>query len=248
MGASTPHFALQIRNRIRNLIAGLPPDHPARRRGRARDRPARRARARRRAARRRSRSTSSRHSAESDATAPERSDLRPRASGRALHWAPERLPRPARPLGRAPRSTGPDPEPDADARRPAHLRALVAARPRPRRQGRARPGHGGRAPDRPPAARRSPPATACSTWPAAPATSRATSRVRRARPGLVVGLDVSETMLARAVEDTAGGLANRSPTCAATRRSCRSATRASTRSAASPRCTCSRTRCARSIA
>jgi hypothetical protein len=30
MGASTPHFALQIRNRIRNLIAALPPDHPAR--------------------------------------------------------------------------------------------------------------------------------------------------------------------------------------------------------------------------
>jgi hypothetical protein len=30
MGASTPHFALQIRNRIRTLIAGLPPDHPAR--------------------------------------------------------------------------------------------------------------------------------------------------------------------------------------------------------------------------
>jgi hypothetical protein len=30
MGASTPHFALQIRNRIRNLIAGLPTDHPAR--------------------------------------------------------------------------------------------------------------------------------------------------------------------------------------------------------------------------
>ena len=30
MGASTPHFALHIRNRIRNLIAGLPPDHPAR--------------------------------------------------------------------------------------------------------------------------------------------------------------------------------------------------------------------------
>jgi hypothetical protein len=29
-GASTPHFALQIRNRIQNLIAGLPPDHPAR--------------------------------------------------------------------------------------------------------------------------------------------------------------------------------------------------------------------------
>jgi hypothetical protein len=30
MGASTPHFALQIRNRIVNLIAGLPPSHPAR--------------------------------------------------------------------------------------------------------------------------------------------------------------------------------------------------------------------------
>jgi hypothetical protein len=29
-GASTPHFALQIRNRIRNLIEGLPEDHPAR--------------------------------------------------------------------------------------------------------------------------------------------------------------------------------------------------------------------------
>jgi hypothetical protein len=30
MGASTPHFALQIRNRIKTLIADLPPDHPAR--------------------------------------------------------------------------------------------------------------------------------------------------------------------------------------------------------------------------
>jgi hypothetical protein len=30
MGASTPHFALQIRNRIATLIAGLPPDHSAR--------------------------------------------------------------------------------------------------------------------------------------------------------------------------------------------------------------------------
>ena len=29
-GPATPHFALQIRNRIRNLIWGLPPDHPAR--------------------------------------------------------------------------------------------------------------------------------------------------------------------------------------------------------------------------
>src|SRR3954469_9318685 len=30
MGASTPHFALQLRNRIRTLIRGLPKDHPAR--------------------------------------------------------------------------------------------------------------------------------------------------------------------------------------------------------------------------
>jgi hypothetical protein len=30
MGASTPHFALQIRNRIARLISGLPADHPAR--------------------------------------------------------------------------------------------------------------------------------------------------------------------------------------------------------------------------
>jgi hypothetical protein len=33
MGASTPHFSLQIRNRIQTLIAGLPEDHPARREG-----------------------------------------------------------------------------------------------------------------------------------------------------------------------------------------------------------------------
>jgi hypothetical protein len=30
MGASTPHFALQLRNRIRTLIAPLPPGHEAR--------------------------------------------------------------------------------------------------------------------------------------------------------------------------------------------------------------------------
>jgi len=30
MGSSTPHFALQLRNRIRKLIAPLPPDDPAR--------------------------------------------------------------------------------------------------------------------------------------------------------------------------------------------------------------------------
>lgn len=30
MGASTPHFALQLRNRIARLVDGLPADHPAR--------------------------------------------------------------------------------------------------------------------------------------------------------------------------------------------------------------------------
>ncbi|MGA2009737.1 MAG: hypothetical protein ABSH51_04245 [Solirubrobacteraceae bacterium] len=30
MGASTPHFALQLRERIRTLIRGLPDGHPAR--------------------------------------------------------------------------------------------------------------------------------------------------------------------------------------------------------------------------
>ncbi|HEX5145418.1 MAG TPA: hypothetical protein VFV85_00240 [Conexibacter sp.] len=30
MGASTPHFALQLRERIRRLIRELPSDHPAR--------------------------------------------------------------------------------------------------------------------------------------------------------------------------------------------------------------------------
>jgi hypothetical protein len=30
MGASTPHFALQLRNRIAKLIRPLPPNHPAR--------------------------------------------------------------------------------------------------------------------------------------------------------------------------------------------------------------------------
>ena len=30
MGASTPHFATHLRNRIGSLIAGLPPEHPAR--------------------------------------------------------------------------------------------------------------------------------------------------------------------------------------------------------------------------
>lgn len=30
MGASTPHFSLQLRNRISSLIGGLPSGHPAR--------------------------------------------------------------------------------------------------------------------------------------------------------------------------------------------------------------------------
>ena len=29
-GAATPHFALQVRNRVRRLIEPLPEDHPAR--------------------------------------------------------------------------------------------------------------------------------------------------------------------------------------------------------------------------
>jgi hypothetical protein len=33
MGASTPHFALQLRERIRALIRGLPEGHPARQEG-----------------------------------------------------------------------------------------------------------------------------------------------------------------------------------------------------------------------
>jgi hypothetical protein len=33
MGASTPHFALQLRNRIAKLVRGLPAEHPARRLG-----------------------------------------------------------------------------------------------------------------------------------------------------------------------------------------------------------------------
>jgi hypothetical protein len=33
MGASTPHFALQLRERIAKLIAGLPDGHPARMEG-----------------------------------------------------------------------------------------------------------------------------------------------------------------------------------------------------------------------
>jgi hypothetical protein len=33
MGASTPHFALQLRERIRKLIKGLPDGHPARTEG-----------------------------------------------------------------------------------------------------------------------------------------------------------------------------------------------------------------------
>lgn len=32
-GPATPHFALQIRDRVRRLIAALPAEHPARREG-----------------------------------------------------------------------------------------------------------------------------------------------------------------------------------------------------------------------
>ncbi len=51
-GAVTPHFALQIRNRIRRLIEPLPPEHPARLEGERKIAQPRRARqAQRRAAR-----------------------------------------------------------------------------------------------------------------------------------------------------------------------------------------------------
>ena len=43
-GPATPHFALQIRNRIRRLIEPLPPDHPARIEGERQIAAARRAR------------------------------------------------------------------------------------------------------------------------------------------------------------------------------------------------------------
>lgn len=33
VGASTPHFALQLRNRIEQLVSGLPDAHPARMEG-----------------------------------------------------------------------------------------------------------------------------------------------------------------------------------------------------------------------
>ena len=33
VGAATPHFALQVRNRVRRLIDGLPEDDPARAEG-----------------------------------------------------------------------------------------------------------------------------------------------------------------------------------------------------------------------
>ena len=52
MGASTPHFALQLRNRIRTLIAGLPAGRPGPPPRRAGDRPARAPRRHRRDPRR----------------------------------------------------------------------------------------------------------------------------------------------------------------------------------------------------
>jgi len=33
MGASTPHFAMHLRNRIQTLVSGLPEGHPARKEG-----------------------------------------------------------------------------------------------------------------------------------------------------------------------------------------------------------------------
>ena len=248
MGASTPHFALQIRNRIRTLIAGLPADHPARRRGRARDRPARRARARLASSAAPIQRARAAEPPASVDRGPERllPLLEPERARRRR--ARRRLPRPARPSD-APRSTGADPEPDAQRRRAAHLRALVAARARPRVQGRVR-------------ARAWPTSTAspacCSALVARRRRARrglrhrqlhaATSRARSGRTAWWWASTCRETMLARAVEDTRRAGLEQVAYVRGDARSCRSWTRASTPSAASRRSTCSPTRCARSTA
>ena len=109
------------------------------------------------------------------------------------------------------------------------------------------PGHGRRAPHRPPAARPHRRATACSTWPAGRATSRATSPAWSARPGWPSGIDASPTMLARAVRDTPRrGLRQRRLRARRRGRAAVPRRRASTPSAASPPCTCSPTRSRRS--
>ena len=134
--------------------------------------------------------------------------------------------------------------PDAHPRRAARLRALVAAR-RSAALARASlgPAMARRAPDRAAAAG---PAPGDGVLDVACGPGNFTRDFARVvgPAGLVVGIDASATMLARAVRDTPAREPGNSPTCAATRSRCPSATRASTRSAASPRCTSSRTRCA----
>ena len=70
MGASTPHFALQLRNRIAKLIRGLPGRPPGADRGRARGRAADRARPRRRGPRPRGRAGHGARSRRSPAATP----------------------------------------------------------------------------------------------------------------------------------------------------------------------------------
>ena len=254
MGASTPHFALQLRNRIRNLIGGA---------ARGASRRASRASARSRGSTGSPSRASGAGAGASRAEARAASDAsRPRLTANGSPRAPA-LARPtdARArrfsrVGARERATStcsatsrpeslhrPDAGPDGHARSCRRSTSAGGGR----RSGRVAKGViGPGMADEQRIARLllgpRPPATACSTSPAAPATSRATSRASVGPDGLAVGLDVSETMLARAVDGHAAGIGRRSPTCAATRRSCRSATRASTRSAASRRCTCSPTR------
>ena len=118
MGASTPHFALQIRNRIRNLIDGLPA-RPSRRGSRAS------ARSRGSTSSRSTASTAARRSPASRLPSIRRADMRRRPrTGRAAPDRPARRRAPDAngyidllPTAGLP-STGPDAEPDAHARRP----------------------------------------------------------------------------------------------------------------------------------
>ena len=196
MGASTPHFALQLRNRIRTLIPGCRRTTPRASRASARSRGWTRWRSG--AERRGAKAAASRHAR---ACARRRAGDAP-ASARCRCSRPEERERADAPggyldlLGRGAgvdrRGAGPD----------AHR--LVPRiyerwwRPRARRafKGVFGPGMGTSTGSRACcwACR---PATACSTWRAAPGTSPVTSPGRWAPEGLAVGIDVSVTMLAQ---------------------------------------------------
>ena len=211
MGASTPHFALQLRNRIHNLIDGLPEDHPARVEG---EREIARLDAIAHGSERRGRVQGGEAGLPSYRTrrAPSGPGARrctalERVAGaagpgeRRAARGPARLPRPPRPdRARVHRA---DPGPDAHRRScRGSTSAGGARRSGGSMKGVLGPGMAGRAADRPAAARR------CTRRRRARrglrhrqlhARLRALGRAR----GLVVGIDVSEPMLARAVADTA---------------------------------------------